>query len=165
MPQLVFLHGLESDPHGSKFHTLNALGLGEVLAPNCQHVNAPEERLRIIEAALLGKTELVLVGSSFGGLMALKFAAAHPHQVAGMVLCAPAVHRTEARLLPPAMNLRIPVRVLQGEDDATVPLTSVAHYCADNRLPLTVVKDGHRLQESHEILARLVREVCDEVGA
>lgn len=158
-PQLVFLHGLESQPGGSKFTTLQSLGLGDVLEPDCSNLIVPDERFRVVEAALAGKQHLVLVGSSFGGLMALKFAAAHPEQVAAMVLCAPAVHRTEPGWTPPALNQAMPVRVLQGARDEVVPLAAVEAYCAANGLPLTVVDDNHRLGASHDVMARLVREV------
>lgn len=159
MPQLVFLHGLETGPHGNKFQTLAGLGLGEVLAPDCRDLNSPDARLPVIEAALAGKARLVLVGSSFGGLMALKFVVAHPEQVAGIVLCAPAVHRTEPGWTPPPVSLSIPVRVLHGAQDETVPLAAVEAYCAANGLPLSVVQDKHRLLASHEVMAELVREV------
>ncbi len=158
-PQLVFLHGLESEPGGSKFLRLQSLGLGDVLEPDCRNLKNPDDRFRVVEAALAGKQRLVLVGSSFGGLMALKFAAAHPEQVAAMVLCAPAVHRPEPGWPPPRVNLTIPVRVLQGTQDDIVPLAAVAAYCTANGLPLTVVEDNHRLAASHEVMARLVREV------
>ncbi len=162
-PQLIFLHGLESEPGGSKFLTLQSLGLGDVLEPDCSKLIVPDERFRVVEAALAGHPRLVLVGSSFGGLMALKFAARHPDQVAGMVLCAPAVHRTEPGWPPPAMTLPIPVRVLQGTRDDIVPLAAVEAYCVANGLPLTVVDDNHRLSASHEVMARLVREVWKSV--
>ncbi len=100
LPQLVFLHGLESGPHGSKFHLLAGLGLGTVVAPDCEGVHDPHERLDIIEATLNGLDDLVLVGSSFGGLMALLYAVRHPDQVAGLVLCAPAVHRPDLMEVP-----------------------------------------------------------------
>lgn len=163
-PQLVFLHGLESEPGGSKFLTLQSLGLGDVLEPDCSKLIVPDDRFRIVEAALAGHQRLVLVGSSFGGLMALKFAAAHPEQVAAMVLCAPAVHREERGWTPPAMTLPIPVRILQGTRDDIVPLTAVEAYCMANGLPLTVVDDNPRLSASHDVMAQLVREVWKMVA-
>ena len=162
-PQLIFLHGLESEPGGSKFLTLQSLGLGDVLEPDCSKLIVPDERFRVVEAALAGHPRLVLVGSSFGGLMALKFAAAHPEQVAAMVLCAPAVHRPEPGWRPPRVNLTIPVRVLPGPQDDIVPLAAVEAYCVANGLPLTGVDDNHRLSASHEVMARLVREVWKSV--
>ena len=82
--QLVFLHGLESGPHGSKFKTLSDLGLGPVLSPNCKDIDDPLQRLAIIREALADAGPLLLVGSSFGGLMALLYAQAWPAQVVAM---------------------------------------------------------------------------------
>lgn len=162
-PQLVFLHGLESGPHGSKFQLLQGLGLGEVLAPDCEGVQDVAQRMAMIEADLGETPQLLLVGSSFGGLMALLYAAAHPQQIAGLVLCAPAVHRPELVDLPGSPGggalPAVPVRVLHGRQDAVVPLAPVQAYCAAQGLALTVVDDGHRLAESHAELAALVREV------
>ena len=161
--QLVFLHGLESGPHGSKFHLLQSLGLGEVLAPDCHGVQDVARRLAMIEAALGDTPQLLLVGSSFGGLMALVFAAAHPQQIAGLVLCAPAVHRPELVDLPGSPGggelPAVPVRVRHGSQDTVVPLAPVRAFCQAQGLPLQVIDDGHRLAESHAELAALVREV------
>lgn len=163
MLQLVFLHGLESGPHGSKYQLLSTLSLGTVLAPDCEGVFDVSERLRLIEAALRGVPRVVLVGSSFGGLLALLYAAAHPARVAGMMLCAPAVHVPELIALPGlpagAQLPTVPVQVLHGSQDDVVPLAPVQAYCAAQGFTLTVVPDGHRLAVSHAELAKLVREV------
>lgn len=161
--RLVFLHGLESGPMGSKFQLLQRLGLGAVEAPDCQGLTSVAARLAAIEASLGDGRDLLLVGSSFGGLMALHYANAHPQRVAGLVLCAPAVHRPELLATPEGTAVvpppATPVRVLHGRQDAVVPLTAVEDYCHRHRLALTVVDDGHRLGASHAELAELVREV------
>ena len=166
MLRLAFLHGLESGPHGSKYQTLCTLGLGEVIAPNCQGVLDVGERLRLVEAALADQPRVVLVGSSFGGLVALLYAAAHPAQVAGLMLCAPAVHLPELLALhglppkgpPPA----IPVRVLHGSLDDVVPIGPVQKYSQDQGFVLIVVDDDHRLALSHAKMSELVLEVWAE---
>jgi pimeloyl-ACP methyl ester carboxylesterase len=158
--QLVFLHGLESGPHGSKYQTLARLGLGEVLAPNCEGIQDPALRLQIIERELTDHRRMVLVGSSFGGLMALLYAAKHPQRVAGLVLCAPAVHRPDL-CEPPDVTPGFPVRVLHGRQDDVVPLASVQAYCQAQGLPLTLVDDDHRLGKNHAEMTRLVRDVWD----
>jgi pimeloyl-ACP methyl ester carboxylesterase len=158
LPQLVFLHGLESGPHGSKYHLLASLGLGSVIAPDCEGVLVPHERLRIIETTLNGLDDLVLVGSSIGALMALLYATAHRKQLAGMVLCAPAVDHPDIVKLP-RLPRNFPTLVLHGRHDNVVPLAAVQAYCHAQYLGLSVVDDGHRLANSHAAIERLVRAV------
>ena len=160
--RVAFLHGLESGPHGSKYQLLCGLGLGEVLAPDGYRVVDPEERLRLIREALKDEAHLLLVGSSFGGLMALRFAERWPDQVAGMVLCAPAVHRAD--LPAPPVPRGIPLAVLHGRQDETVPLQAVTAW-ASGQVQVTVVEDGHRLERSHAVLAQLVQDVWRRAGA
>ncbi len=88
-PRIVFLHGLESGPHGRKYQAL-AARFREVEAPDTTGIYDLETRVRV---ALdhLGGTPATLVGSSFGGLVALMVLAREPDLVQGMVLAAPAV--------------------------------------------------------------------------
>jgi len=65
--KLVFLRGLESGPHGSKYQTLRDLD-PELIAPDCTGIGDLESRLRIIEDSLAGVDRMVIVGSSLGGL-------------------------------------------------------------------------------------------------
>ncbi len=153
--RVVFLHGLESGPHGSKYQLLGGLGLGEVLAPDCYGVLDPGERLLRIREVLKGEASLLLVGSSFGGLMALRYAERWPEQVAGLVLCAPAVHRADWPA-PPAPR-GIPLAVLHGRQDEVVPLAAVLAWAGPD-LQVTVVEDGHRLEQSRAVLAQLVQD-------
>jgi predicted alpha/beta hydrolase family esterase len=159
--RIVFLHGLESGPHGSKYQTLQDLGLGPVLAPDCEGMADPVARLAKIRKALQDEPYLLLVGSSFGALMALRYAAQWPGQVAGLVLCAPAVHRPEWPAPQPPRG--IPVAVLHGAQDDVVPLQAVRKWTRWDA-SLTVVQDGHRLAASHAELAGLVREVWQQLS-
>ena len=68
--KLVFLHGLESGPQGSKYQALQELDT-EMIAPNCQGITDIAERLQIIQDSLEGVERMFIVGSSFGGLAAL----------------------------------------------------------------------------------------------
>lgn len=157
--QLVFLHGLESGPHGSKYTTLAGLGLGPVLAPDCTGISDPAERLAILRATLAEAGPLLLVGSSFGGLMAVLYAQAWPEQVAAMVLCAPAIHRPDMCPLPERLP-RIPILVLQGDHDEVVPLDDVQAWCRKHDLLPKIVHDDHRLSASHPLLAAMVRHLA-----
>jgi len=146
--KILFLHGLESGPHGSKYQALKET-FGEVLAPDCTGIKDERKRLDIIQQEI-GREggPFLVVGSSMGGLMALLLQQENPEQVAGLVLCAPAIQR------PAAANL----------DLHNLPPTVVIHGTRDNVVPLEVsrpfgkrlitVDDDHRLSKSMpEILA------------
>lgn len=67
MPQLYFFHGLESGPHGQKYHLLKN-EFPELESPDFQGMDL-EQRLVKAEELTRGQHGLVLVGSSFGGLL------------------------------------------------------------------------------------------------
>ena len=151
--KLLFLHGLESGPHGSKYQALRWM-FGEVLAPDCSGVRDAGRRLEIILGEVDREREpLLVVGSSMGGLMAMLLQKARPDKVAGMVLCAPALHRPEAGEID--YHHLPPTRVIHGRHDTVVPLSASLPF-GDR---LTVVDDDHRLAGSTEQILRAVFDV------
>ena len=140
--KILFLHGLESGPHGSKYQALKEI-FGEVLAPDCTGVKDEQKRLNIIQREIGNTGEsFLVVGSSMGGLMALLLQKENPAQVAGLVLCAPAIHR------PAAINLDLnnlpPTIVIHGIRDHVVPLEASLPFGER----LIKVDDDHRLGQS-----------------
>lgn len=155
--KILFLHGLESGPHGSKYQALKSV-FGEVLAPDCSGIQDERERLKIIrrETANISGPFLV-VGSSMGGLMALLLQQAEPDKVAGMVLCAPAIHRPAAKTLN--FETLPPTTVIHGTGDDVVPF-AVSQVFGERLIP---VDDDHRLSNSLAEIVRRVREMKQEL--
>lgn len=150
--QIVFLHGLETGPHGSKYQALKQM-FGEVISPDCEGVKDPQQRLTIIQQALSEHSgPFLVVGSSAGGLMALLLQREDP-RVKGLVLCAPALH-TEIGAALTAEGLPTTV-VIHGRDDDVVPIDSSHRFGA----PLIEVDDGHRLNDSLPLILRQVFEM------
>jgi pimeloyl-ACP methyl ester carboxylesterase len=100
-PAVAFIHGLVMDNLSSWYFTLaNPVAtLAEVLLYDLRGHGRSErtatgygvERMvadlhGVLEAGGFGGRPVTLVGNSFGGLLALVFAAAHPRRVAGLVL-------------------------------------------------------------------------------
>lgn len=151
--KILFLHGLESGPHGSKYQALKNV-FGDVLAPDCSRVKDEKKRLTIIQREISREGgPFLVVGSSMGGLMALLLQKENRRQVAGLVLCAPAIHR------PTAVNLDFnnlpPTLVIHGTQDNVVPLE--ASYPFGDRL--IKVDDDHRLSNSMAEILRAVFEM------
>ncbi len=151
--KILFLHGLESGPHGSKYQALTWM-FGAVTAPDCSGIRDAQQRLRIILHDLGAEREpFVVVGSSMGGLMAMLLHQSRPELVAGLVLCAPALHRPEAEPVDPATLP--PTRVIHGRRDTVVP--------PETSLPfgdrLTLVDDDHRLSNSTAAILTAVFDI------
>lgn len=150
--KIVFLHGLETGPHGSKYQALKKM-FGEVISPDCEGVKDPQQRLTIIKQALKDQAgPFLVVGSSAGGLMALLLQREDP-RVKGLVLCAPALHTEFAESLT-AEGLPETV-IIHGLSDDVVPIESSRSFGA----PLVEVDDGHRLNDSLALIIRLVFEM------
>lgn len=146
----MFLHGLESGPHGSKFKALEKHF--EVVSPDCSGVFLVEPRIKTVLEHLHEPT--LLVGSSFGGLVAVLIAHRHPELVSGLVLCAPALHWVEAEEVK---TLSCPVKVLHGVEDDVVPVEASREFCERFGWDLVEVHDGHRLSESLDEIVELAQ--------
>ncbi len=157
--KLVFLHGLECGPQGSKYQALQELDT-ELIAPNCQGVDDIHERLRIIEQCLEGIDRMVIVGSSFGGLAALLYAQSEHarSRIAGCLLCAPAIPLAAPDTIPWIPPNTV---VLHGTDDDVIPHHFSRAFCEERGVRLVSVEDDHRLSESRALMVDLVRELMD----
>jgi len=142
--QTVFLHGLESGPNGTKSQALRALEPA-LLAPDLQAWSSAAERARQVAALLPTGQPLILVGSSLGGLTAVLLENAGTHDIRGMVLCAPALLRAEAPLLP----ARCPVVTLHGRQDELLDFDATVAAAKALGHVVLPVDDGHRLRDSH----------------
>jgi hypothetical protein len=161
--RLVFLHGLESGPHGSKYHALRELD-PDLLAPDCTGLTGIAERLDVIEADLASIDRMVIVGSSFGGLAALLFAQRqhNRHRVAACLLCAPALP-----LAAPGSITWLPERttVLHGTRDEVIPYRVSEEFCATHGIRLVPVDDDHRLAASAALMVSLTEELLRDSGS
>lgn len=154
---IVFLHGLESGPHGSKYQALKKQ-FGDILSPDCSGIFDEQERLKIICAQLENDPgPFLVVGSSMGGLMALLLQQAQADKVAGLVLCAPAIHRPAAEGLD--FGQLPPTTVIHGTKDDVVPF-EVSKVFGDR---LIAVDDDHRLGQSMAVILHAVKKLKNNI--
>ena len=157
---ILWIHGKESGPHGSKYTALVAAGY-DVIAPDLQGIDL-EERCRIIEPLILAHRPCI-VGSSLGGITAVlaarAAAAASPGlALPGMVLCAPALRYGIAAHIPLA-DLSVPARVtiVHGLRDDLIPIDVAREYARLHHSKLIEVDDDHRLGNSLDIILTAVQ--------
>lgn len=157
----VFLsHGLESGPGGTKVQALKveAETFPGVTAIALDHRSTkdPAERLQQMKDAMNeagAKPErTILAGSSMGGWVCARTSAETP--VLGCFLLAPALAMSAYPQSSPRIQAR-QVQIIHGWDDDVVLPMPVIELARDQDLPLLVLPDGHRLENS---LERLVSE-------
>ncbi|MGB0781253.1 MAG: alpha/beta hydrolase [Candidatus Poseidoniaceae archaeon] len=153
---IIFAHGLEGSPNGSKIRALRNAGF-DVVAPDFQGMNLAE-RVDLLEEICMEYTsqQPVLAGSSYGGLTAAIIAMKMPDAFRGLLLCAPALHLVE----PPVDENTVLVApnglktvIIHGLEDDIVPITCSIDYASrsgNDVVAFHQVNDGHRLAESHE---------------
>jgi pimeloyl-ACP methyl ester carboxylesterase len=146
----MFIHGLESSNQGTKAVFFREKYPDMILPTFEGPLTARMEKL---DQVLSGKSDIRIVGSSFGGLMAVLFAMEHPARVARMVLLAPAIHMIHDA---PGKKetVTIPVSIYHGTKDAVIPLSEVHTVAPElfSDLSFHVVADDHYLHKTFKAL-------------
>ena len=142
-PTRVFIHGLESSSQGTKARFFRSRFPDMVV--DDFHGDL-DERMAKLETLLSGHRSAIIVGSSYGGLMAALFARRHPNRIRKLILLAPALswHSFSAGGTP---RLRLPVILYHGRHDDVVPLDGVRRTACElfANLAFHVLDDDHRL--------------------
>lgn len=142
----MFIHGLESSGQGFKGQLLRSV-YDDLLAPDFP--GSFEERMTRLHPMLDGQGPWILVGSSFGGLMAATWTCQHPDQVQRLFLLAPALHYpnfAQAKF----GRIDVPTMIVHGTNDTVVPLEVVRSIATRTFSDLTFqqVDDDHQLHET-----------------
>jgi pimeloyl-ACP methyl ester carboxylesterase len=158
---IVFAHGLEGAPQGTKIAAMQAAGL-QVIAPDGRG-KLLAERIDDLERATRAGG-VVLGGSSYGGLAAAWLAALHPERFCGLLLCAPALHLIEAPVMDPQALVApssLPTILLHGRADSVVPIRLSQQYQQRSgpHVVLRELDDDHRLAGSIPALIEAARSL------
>jgi pimeloyl-ACP methyl ester carboxylesterase len=112
----VFIHGLDSSSRGPKGTFFREQYPGMII----EDFTGPlEQRMAQLEQSLAAKSRLILVGSSYGGLMAALFAFRNEKRTKKLILLAPALDHGNFR--PYTILLETPVILYHGQQDLVVP--------------------------------------------
>ena len=146
----VFIHGLESSGRGIKGTYFNERYPDMIIE---DYFGSFRERMEKLEDILAGKWNLIIVGSSFGGLMAAVYASLHEETVDRLILLAPALHLDFYKPYRDK-KLHIPVTIYHGLQDDVVPLNKVRDIAeklfANHKFH--PVDDDHSLQKTFPAL-------------
>ncbi|MFX1385034.1 MAG: alpha/beta fold hydrolase [Promethearchaeota archaeon] len=152
MPNIIFIHGLESSGHGFKGNLLRQL-FPECLTPDFKKYNNQviykdllEERMNQLISILNTRKKWNLIGSSFGGLMAALYTCIFPEKVVSLILLAPllAVPKLNPANFKP---IDVSVVIYHGKYDKIVPINPT-HTRAKQlftNLTYNIVDDDHLL--------------------
>ena len=158
---IVLAHGLEGRPDGTKATALRDAGF-DVIAPDGRNL-ALAARIAGVEAALQGLNDVILVGSSYGGVVAAVVANRHRERLRGLVLLAPALVWKEDPVDDPeavTIPADLPCIVIHGVHDDIIPV-DVSRRLA-RRSPHVILReraDDHLLRNSLPEMIAAVREL------
>lgn len=142
----AFIHGLESSGGGTKGSYFRQHYTDMIVE---DYSGSFQERMSKLEDVLRGKDNLILTGSSFGGLMAAVFACLHEARVLKLILLAPALHLP---FYDPYRNatLNRPIVIYHGLQDDVVPLDVVRKTAASlySNHTFHAVEDDHSLHRA-----------------
>jgi pimeloyl-ACP methyl ester carboxylesterase len=144
------MHGWESSNQGTKSIFFRER-YPDMIIPN--FTGNLKQRMEKLDGILSEKTELRLVGSSFGGLMAAIFAMENEPRVERVILLAPAIHSMEfARYHE--RNITLPVWIYHGSGDEVIPLRDVERVAKKTFLDLSfnTMDDDHSLHKTFKTI-------------
>ncbi len=146
----VFIHGLESSSKGTKAVFFKER-YPEMIVPDFN--GDLNERMKKLTALLGDKEDLMLIGSSFGGLMGALFSLRYPERVRRLILLAPALCFREYKL-PDSETTDVPVVIYHGDRDEVVPLGPVRKISRKvfSNLTFHVVDDDHLLHKTFKTI-------------
>jgi pimeloyl-ACP methyl ester carboxylesterase len=146
----VFIHGLESSSQGNKARYFRER-YPDMLIEDFQ--GTLSERMDLLDRILSGKEDLILVGSSFGGLMAAIYACRFPRNIKKLILLAPALDLEDFNAYQEC-RLDVPTTIFHGQNDDVVPLEPVRDIASRifTHLNFHILNDDHPLSTTFETL-------------
>ena len=146
----IFIHGLESNNQGTKAIYFREKFPG-MLTPNFP--GPLDERMARLQAILSGKSDILMVGSSFGGLMASIFAMENEPSVRRLILLAPAINLMEFTPYRERKTL-MPVHIYHGRQDEVIPISDVEEVAKQvfSNLTFNTVDDDHYLHKTFKTI-------------
>jgi pimeloyl-ACP methyl ester carboxylesterase len=143
---VLFAHGKESGPWGSKIRLLAAIAEkfgAQVLSPDYSDLSDPDARVaRLLAMPLPKHDRLVLVGSSMGGYVST--VASQTLNPSALFLMAPAFYMPGYAIQTPTPGTSR-ISVVFGWHDTVIPVEKGICFAQANQAELHVLNSDHRL--------------------
>jgi len=146
----VFIHGLESSSQGTKGVFFRTRYPDMIIE---DFVGSFKERMNKLHDILFHRNNLIVVGSSYGGLMATVYAAKNEEKIKKLILLAPALNTDEFNSYS-HMKIHLPVIMYHGSKDDVVPPAAVRVIAGEvfTNLHYHLVDDDHSLHHTFSIM-------------
>jgi pimeloyl-ACP methyl ester carboxylesterase len=165
MTTVIFSHGQESGPWGTKILTMAELvrGMGCVAdSIDYQGIADPTARVdKLVSECRDIDDRLILVGSSMGGHVAT--AAADALGAAGLFVLAPAYYMEGYEDLTAAAP-KMPICIVHGWRDDIVPFENSIRFASKCHATLHLVDGDHRLTDNIDEINELLRRFVEKVS-
>jgi len=156
--KVIFSHGKESGPWGSKITKLAnvAKGLGfDVDSIDYAGITNPDDRVVKLNDYLNNETKpYILVGSSMGGYVSL--VAAQTNQPTGIFLLAPALFMPGYNQQNYSTDFKH-LEIVHGWPDDIIPVENSINYAQQAQCSLHLIDGDHRLNSSIEQVIELFK--------
>ncbi len=148
--KVIFSHGKESGPWGSKIRSLATIAEQQhctVDSIDYTDLTNPEQRVARLIALLQQQNDnLVLVGSSMGGYVSLVAAMQSQANIKGVFVLAPALYMPGYAVQEYALSC--PVEVVHGWNDDIIPAEHSYRFAQENGYNLHLLTGDHRLNDA-----------------
>jgi len=165
MTTVVFSHGQESGPWGTKIRAMAELARSmgcEADSIDYRGISDPARRVaRLLDACADIDDMLILVGSSMGGHVAT--AAAGRLCAAGLFVLAPAYYMPGHEDLTPAPP-GIPTCIVHGWNDDIVPVENSIRFARSCNAELHLLDGDHRLTENIDDINYHLRRFIEKIA-
>lgn len=161
---VVFSHGKEGTPDGSKIRRLSAVASAngcQVLSLDYRNISSPEQRTaHLLETLKNISTPLLLVGSSMGAYSSI--VASQQLKPQGLFLLAPALYLEGYQQQEPIPVAKL-TTIIHGWHDEIVPVTNAINFAQQHHTRLHLVSADHRLLSAMDIIENIFAMFLREI--
>lgn len=154
MIEVIFSHGKEGSPHGSKSKVINKICEAnnvKFTTIDYQNCNTTNERVELLKSKIKDSTnKLILVGSSMGGYVST--VCSNKYDSLGLFLIAPALYLDGYDIRVYNSKAKY-ITVRHGWDDDIIPVENSIKFCKMHNCNLTIDYDDHRMSKTRIELA------------